>query len=138
LSFRCSSAGDFGSISLSNTAVAQKEDLIFDSTFATGVVGSFLGSHPITEDYGLPKPAPRPALPVIISVIETPRVFYSPLRPLRSPARRNLTVLTSLTPPAGAGAVVIRNAWSLLRTAPHNRHPRGHASILRDVLSNVI
>ena len=62
-------------------------------------------SHPITEDYGLLKPAPHSALPDIISVIETSRDIYPPLRPLRSPARRDLAVLTSLTPPPGAGAV---------------------------------
>ncbi len=80
-------------------------------------LGIFSESHPITEDYGLPKPAPHPALPDIISVIKTPRVFRAPLRPLRSPARRNLTVLTSLTPPVGAGALWQKHGHNLIGIA---------------------
>ena len=62
------------------------------------------------NDYGLLKPAPHSAPADIISVIETPRVFRAPLRPLRSPARRNLTVLTSLTPPVGDSHFIMSNS----------------------------
>jgi hypothetical protein len=62
-------------------------------------------SHPITEDYGLLKPAPHSALPDIISVIETPRVYRAPLAPASLARSALLAVLTSLTPPVGAGAL---------------------------------
>ncbi len=55
-------------------------------------------SHPITADYVLPKPAPHSALPDIIAVIETPRVYQSPLAPAAFARSARLAPLTTLRP----------------------------------------